>query len=104
MSIKQIDDASVRFIASGEKISDIEDAIRELLENSIDAGAKVIEIRMARFGTDSIEVLDDGTGIAEENFKSLGIRYHTSKISNYQNLQESLETFGFRGEALSCPL
>ncbi|XP_059072199.1 uncharacterized protein LOC131873144 [Cryptomeria japonica] len=72
MSIKQIDDASVRFIASGEKISDIEDAIRELLENSIDAGAKVIEIRMARFGTDSIEVLDDGTAKTEFMARSEG--------------------------------
>lgn len=102
MSIKEIDQGSIKFIASGEKISDIEDAIRELVDNAIDASAKVIEIRLARFGVDCIEVQDDGIGIEEQNFKSLGQRYHTSKISNYTKLQESLDTFGFRGEALSC--
>lgn len=102
MSIRPLGSSDVKFIASGEKISDIEDAIRELIENSTDARAKNIEIRMARFGIDSIEVSDDGTGIDEENFDSLGLRYHTSKINDYKHLQDSLETFGFRGEALSC--
>lgn len=102
MSIREIDKASVKSIASGSKISDIEDAIRELIENSIDACARNIEIRLARFGIDAIEVQDDGTGIQEENFKNLGLRYHTSKISDFKALQESLDTFGFRGEALSC--
>lgn len=102
MSIRPLGSADVKFIASGEKISDIEDAIRELIDNSTDARAKNIEIRMARFGTDSIEVSDDGTGIDESNFDSLGLRYHTSKINDYKHLQDSLETFGFRGEALCC--
>lgn len=100
--IKQIDQDSIRFIAAGEKINDIETAIRELIENSIDAEAKNIEIRLARFGIDAIEVEDNGFGIDEKNFDSLGIRYHTSKINDYKKLQNSLKTFGFRGEALSC--
>lgn len=100
--IKEIDQDLVKFIAAGEKINDIETAIRELVENSIDAEAKNIEIRLSRFGVDCIEVVDDGVGINEENFKTLGVRYHTSKITNFAKLQESLSTFGFRGEALSC--
>jgi DNA mismatch repair protein MutL len=100
--VKEIDKSSVKFLAAGEKINDIETAIRELVENSIDAQAKNIEVRLSKFGVDSIEVDDNGTGIDEKNFPMLGIRYHTSKISDFQNLQTSLDTFGFRGEALSC--
>lgn len=92
----------IKFIAAGEKINDIETAIRELIDNSVDAGAKTIEVRLARFGVDGIEVVDDGVGIEEESFKHLGVRYHTSKIADFSKFQETLTTFGFRGEALSC--
>lgn len=101
-NIKQLCQESVQFIAAGEKINDIETVIRELIENSVDAGARNIEIRLARYGIESIEVEDDGAGIDESDFDTLGLRYHTSKISDFAKLQESLETFGFRGEALSC--
>jgi len=101
-SIREIDQESIKFIAAGEKICDIEAAIRELVENSIDADATNIEIRLTRYGVECIEVEDNGTGIEQSNFSTLGLRYHTSKISNYTKLQESLQTFGFRGEALSC--
>lgn len=101
-SIKAIDNDSIKFIAAGEKINDVETVVRELVENSIDAKATVIEIKLSKFGVECIEVSDNGSGIAEQNFASLGQRYHTSKISSYEKLQESLQTFGFRGEALSC--
>lgn len=101
-NIKQLCQDSIRFIAAGEKINDIETVIRELIENSIDAGAKNIEIRLARYGVEAIEVEDDGAGISESDFDTLAARYHTSKITDFAKLQESLETFGFRGEALSC--
>jgi len=100
--VKQIDTDSIKLLAAGEKINDIETAIRELIENSLDAEATYIEIRLGRFGVDLIEVDDNGIGIKQEDFKYLGLRYHTSKISDYLALQESLGTFGFRGEALSC--
>lgn len=100
--IKQIDQETIRFISAGEKITNIESAIRELIENSIDAQATYIEVRLSKFGADSIEVEDNGIGIDRLDFPTLGQRYHTSKISDYSKLQESLETFGFRGEALSC--
>uniref|UniRef100_A0A6G1S9A4 Mismatch repair endonuclease PMS2 n=1 Tax=Aceria tosichella TaxID=561515 RepID=A0A6G1S9A4_9ACAR len=100
--VKEIDKNSISFLAAGEKINDIETAIRELVENSIDAQARNIEVRLAKFGIDAIEVDDNGIGIDEKNFPMLGIRYHTSKITDFTNLQNSLDTYGFRGEALSC--
>lgn len=101
-SIKLIDNDSIRYIAAGQKICDIETVVRELVENSVDAKAKSIEVRLTRFGEDCIEVDDDGCGIEEEDFQHLAARYHTSKIKDYNSLQENLETFGFRGEALHC--
>lgn len=101
-TIRHIDHDCIRFIAAGEKINDIETVIRELIENSVDAKATNIEIRLGRFGIESIEVEDNGTGIDESDFQFLGQRYHTSKIDNFNKLQSSLETYGFRGEALSC--
>ena len=100
--VKEIDKNSVNFLTAGEKINDIETAIRELVENSIDAQARNIEVRLTKFGIDSIEVDDNGMGIDEKNFPMLGMRYHTSKISDIYALQNSLDTYGFRGEALSC--
>lgn len=99
--IKSLHEDTARFIAAGEKISDIEAAVRELIENSIDALATRIEIRLRDFGTALIEVEDDGTGVKESDFNNLASRYCTSKISNLDSLI-SLTTFGFRGEALSC--
>lgn len=101
-SIRALDPASIQSIAAGEKINDIETAIRELIENAIDADAKNIEVKLTKFGIDTIEVEDNGVGIASENFSNLGLRYYTSKINSIQNLQNDLSTFGFRGEALSC--
>lgn len=100
-TIKLIEAKSNQYITAGQKISDIESVVRELVENSIDAGARNIEVKLAKFGIDSIEVEDDGCGIESENFDKIGLRYHTSKIVDFENLQQSLETFGFRGEALS---
>lgn len=101
-TIKQIDNDSIRYISAGEKINDIETVIRELIENSLDAGATIIEVRLTRFGVDVIEVEDNGDGIDEEDFPFLGQRYHTSKITDFEKLQRDLVTFGFRGEAISC--
>ena len=50
-------------------------AVKELVENSLDAGAKSVEVRLVEFGKDSIEVTDDGEGINEENFQALSTRF-----------------------------
>ncbi|GBC00731.1 hypothetical protein RclHR1_03960005 [Rhizophagus clarus] len=100
MSIKAIDSSSVHRICSGQVILDLPTAIKELVENSLDAQAKSIEIRFKEYGIQSIEVIDDGTGIHRNDYESLALKYHTSKLSSFEDLTE-IDSFGFRGEALS---
>lgn len=74
--------------------------MKELIENSVDAGATVIEVKIKNHGLDGFEVIDNGTGIQEENYQGITAKHHTSKLKNFDDL-ESIKTFGFRGEALS---
>lgn len=55
-------------------------ALKELLENSVDAGATSVEIRLKDYGATSFEVIDNGCGVEEENFRGLGLKHHTSKL------------------------
>ncbi|MCO5570235.1 hypothetical protein L7F22_023954 [Adiantum nelumboides] len=98
--IKPIDKASVHRICSGQVILDLSMAVKELVENSLDAGATSIEIKLKDYGADSLEVADNGCGVSPDNYQALTLKYHTSKISDFADLQ-SLSSFGFRGEALS---
>jgi DNA mismatch repair protein MutL len=87
-------------IAAGEVVQRPESVVKELLENSIDAGAETIELIVKRAGKVLIQVVDDGFGM-EEGDAILCIQKHaTSKIKEFEDL-ESLRTLGFRGEALS---
>lgn len=87
-------------IAAGEVIHRPESAVKELLENAIDAEAKTIEVMIKRAGKSLIQVCDDGVGMSEDD-AVLSIQKHaTSKISSYEDL-EAIRTLGFRGEALS---
>ncbi|KAI1324968.1 DNA mismatch repair protein MutL, partial [Xylariaceae sp. FL0255] len=99
-TIKAIEARTIHQIQSGQVIVDLCSVVKELVENSIDAGATNIEVRFKNQGLDSIEVQDNGFGISSENYESLALKHYTSKLSSYSDL-ESLETFGFRGEALS---
>ncbi|KAI9830938.1 MAG: hypothetical protein M1819_005321 [Sarea resinae] len=99
-TIKAIEGRSVHQIQSGQVIVDLSSVVKELVENSLDAGATSIEVRFKNHGLESIEVQDNGGGIAPENYQSLALKHYTSKLSTYADL-ESLQTFGFRGEALS---
>ncbi|KAI0478775.1 hypothetical protein GGR56DRAFT_631703 [Xylariaceae sp. FL0804] len=99
-TIKAIEARSVHQIQSGQVIVDLCSVVKELVENSIDAGATNIEVRFKNQGLDSIEVQDNGSGIAKENYETLALKHYTSKLSTYADLT-SLQTFGFRGEALS---
>lgn len=74
--------------------------VKELVENSLDAGAASIEVRFKGHGLDLIEVQDNGNGVAPEDFETIALKHYTSKLSSYDDLT-SLQTFGFRGEALS---
>uniref|UniRef100_A0A0X3PH84 Mismatch repair endonuclease PMS2 n=1 Tax=Schistocephalus solidus TaxID=70667 RepID=A0A0X3PH84_SCHSO len=99
-SIKPLDSHSVHKLCSSQVVVSLGIAIKELLENSIDAGAKRIEIKLKNYGCDAVEVIDDGSGIQEENFSTLGKKHSTSKISTFEDLV-SVTSFGFRGEALN---
>jgi DNA mismatch repair protein PMS2 len=100
MSIKSIDRDTINRICSGQVVVSIQTAVKELVENSLDAGAKSIQIKLKDFGSEEIEVSDDGGGIAKENFKHLCVRHATSKIEKFDDLNNVM-SFGFRGEALS---
>ncbi|XP_021535791.1 mismatch repair endonuclease PMS2 isoform X2 [Neomonachus schauinslandi] len=99
-AIKPIDRKSVHQICSGQVVLSLSTAVKELVENSVDAGASAIDLRLRDYGVDLIEVSDNGCGVEEENFEGLTLKHHTSKIQDFADLTQ-VETFGFRGEALS---
>ncbi|KAL6860549.1 ATP-binding mismatch repair protein [Amphichorda felina] len=99
-TIKQIEGRTVHQIQSGQVIVDLCSVTKELVENSIDAGASNIDVRFKNQGLDLIEVQDNGRGISSANYSSVALKHHTSKLSSYADIG-SLETFGFRGEALA---
>ena len=99
-TIKAIEAKSVHQIQSGQVIVDLCSVAKELVENSLDAGATAIEVRFKNNGLDLIEVQDNGSGIAPANYESVALKHFTSKLSSYDDLS-SLQSFGFRGEALS---
>ncbi|KAJ3475445.1 hypothetical protein NLG97_g9457 [Lecanicillium saksenae] len=99
-TIKQIDGRSIHQIQSGQVIVDLCSVVKELVENSVDAGATTIDVRFKNQGLDSIEIQDNGSGISPANYESVALKHHTSKLSTYSDIA-SLHTFGFRGEALA---
>lgn len=98
--IKPINKGVVYRICAGQVILDLPSAVKELVENSLDAGATSVEVSLKDYGAESFQVIDNGCGISPQNFKVLALKHHTSKLSDFPDLQ-SLVTFGFRGEALS---
>jgi len=88
-------------ICTNQVIVDLGGAIKELVENSVDAGATRVDVRLIGKGADLISVSDNGTGISRDNYASVASRHATSKIQNFDQIRDSLDTFGFRGEALS---
>eukprot|EP00066_Takifugu_rubripes_P000791 XP_003961536.1 PREDICTED: mismatch repair endonuclease PMS2 [Takifugu rubripes] len=99
-TIKAIDKHSVHQICSGQVVLTLATAVKELVENSIDAGATNIDVRLKDCGADLVEVSDNGKGVEEANFEGLTLKHHTSKLREFTDLIH-VETFGFRGEALS---
>ncbi|KAK7919822.1 hypothetical protein WMY93_011106 [Mugilogobius chulae] len=99
-AIRAIDEHSVHQICSGQVVLTLATAVKELVENSVDAGATNIEVRLKDSGAELVEVSDNGKGVEEANFEGLTLKHHTSKIRDFSDLIH-VETFGFRGEALS---
>ena len=99
-SVQAIDKKSIHQICSGQVVLSIATAMKELVENSMDAAATNIDIRLKDYGAELLEVIDNGSGVEPHNFEALTLKHHTSKLRDFSDLA-SVETFGFRGEALS---
>ncbi|WP_457626681.1 DNA mismatch repair endonuclease MutL [Persephonella sp.] len=100
MRIKKLPDSLINKIAAGEVVERPASVLKELVENSLDAQADRIEIRIEKGGKRLIEVKDNGTGIHPDDILKAVNRYTTSKISCIEDIY-SIESYGFRGEALS---
>ncbi|GAA5949189.1 hypothetical protein JCM10213_008237 [Rhodosporidiobolus nylandii] len=100
MSIQAIDRTSVHRLTSGQVVIDLQTAVKELVENALDAGATSIKITFREHGLEAIEVEDNGKGIEKGDWAGIALKHHTSKLSSFSDLA-SVSTLGFRGEALS---
>ena len=98
--INILDDNTINRIAAGEVVERPVNIVKELVENSIDAGASSISIEIKGGGIDLIRVTDNGCGIDKENIPKAFLRHATSKINDADDLM-FIDSLGFRGEALA---
>jgi DNA mismatch repair protein MutL len=98
--IKVLNDDLISLISAGEVIENPSSIVKELIENSLDAGTEMIDISIENGGIDKIVVSDNGSGISRDDCEVCLQRYSTSKISTKEDI-EAISTYGFRGEALA---
>ncbi|XP_006878999.1 PREDICTED: PMS1 protein homolog 1 [Elephantulus edwardii] len=97
--MKQLSAATIRLLSSSQIITSVVSVVKELIENSLDAGATSIDVKLENYGFDKVEVRDNGEGIKAVDAPVMAKKYYTSKLNSHEDL-ENLTTYGFRGEAL----
>ncbi|TMT87697.1 DNA mismatch repair endonuclease MutL [Haloterrigena sp. H1] len=98
--IHQLDEDTVARIAAGEVVERPASAVKELVENSLDADASSVDVTVEDGGTELIRVADDGHGMSEADLRAAVREHTTSKIDGLEDLESGVATLGFRGEAL----
>ncbi len=98
-AIRVLDEATANRIAAGEVVERPASVVKELVENALDAGATRITVRLIDAGRRTIEVIDNGHGMAEQDAILAIERHATSKIRSADDIDD-IATLGFRGEAL----